>query len=103
MGSELSSVDYVRGVFARTGLVLLGLSIVPLAMVLVILRLDGPGQVPATLIGGGLGECAFLLTRSRLRKKVLEGAAAPNWISAGGPELRPRKEARDTSAYLGNL
>jgi hypothetical protein len=79
-----------RTIFARTGLLFLGLDVVPLAMVTIAIHQDGPGNIPAILVGGVIGEYGFLLARSRLREKVLAGAAVPTWISAGGPELRER-------------
>lgn len=75
-------------VFTRTGLVLLGLDVVPLVLVVIILGLDGPRDVPAILIGGAVGEYGFLLGRSHVQRKVLAGDPVPRWLSAGGPKVR---------------
>jgi hypothetical protein len=71
--------------------ILLGLGLVPLALVVLTLYADGPGVVPWIVLGGVLGEYGFHVTRPHLRKKVLAGTAdPPNWISAGGPKIRKR-------------
>jgi hypothetical protein len=49
---------YTQQVFTRTGLILLGLGVVPLAIVVIILRQDGPGEIPAILIGAPLASTA---------------------------------------------
>ena len=81
---------YAQQAFTRTGLLLLALGVAPLAIVILILSQDGPTQVPAILVGGAVGEYAFLLERSHVRRRVLAGAPARTWLTAGGPALRER-------------
>lgn len=82
--------DVARQIFARVGLMLLGLDAVAFVVLILVVRYDGPGNIPAVLVGGAVGEYGFLVARSRLRSQVLAGAAEPDWISAGGPQLRER-------------
>ena len=69
-------MEQVGQVFTRTGRVLLALTVVPFALVWLIVHADGPGEVPWVFIGGAVGVYGFHYVRSGVRKRVLGSTSA---------------------------